>query len=220
MRIIEAAFEPFRHSDTWFYVMMLVFVITCVITLNLLHQWTETKRRVMAIFTAFGVIVAIATFVCGFCLREDSFHTYQVVQEDITWKSAREKCVEKGGMLAVITSSQEFEQVIELIEKDAPELEYVWIGGECRACSEEREQKKGDLAEIRWITGEDCIGTDLWYQGEPSHRDRDGTFEPYLSLWKKAGKYAWSINDQRNDLMEEETIDPSGKIGYIIEFDK
>lgn len=69
-------------------------------------------------------------------------HRYEVVYEDVSWQEAQELCKKNGGYLAVITSNEELQKIMEYIpNKD--ELSVLYIG-----CS-------GSYREERWILKDD-----------------------------------------------------------------
>ena len=62
-----------------------------------------------------------------------------------------------------------------MVEKASQDLMYVWVGGKV---SDGRQW--GD--EGCWITGEKWTYDLIWYPGEPSYYDTDGTLEDCLCL--------------------------------------
>ena len=55
---------------------------------------------------------------------EFSSNCYKLLDELLTWQDAEDKCVEYGGNLASIHSSEENDFIVELSKKNT-----VWIGG-------------------------------------------------------------------------------------------
>lgn len=129
---------------------------------------------------------------------------YEVIKEDITWTEANEKCIAKGGHLATITSQDEMDKLSAMV--DAAGIKNAWIGGYTSV--------RNGTAFGHWVTGE-VFDFARWYPGEPSRNDKDGTPEFYLVLWKVDGE--WSINDERDDMLEMSYL--KGKIGYICEYE-
>ena len=131
-------------------------------------------------------------------------HRYEVFKEDISWKGARDKCMEKGGYLVVINDQEELDKVISIAK--AAGLERVWIG--CHRINDV----------LVWESGEDVSFFPApWGTGsEPSYVDSyDGTKEDYLMLWNNNG---WQYNDNRNDPVADYPQFYKGTIGYICEY--
>ena len=137
--------------------------------------------------------------------KQDHDSRYEIIAADMSWTEANAECMKRGGHLATITSEQEAQQLIELAESSG--LKYLWIGG---YTSVNAYQAFG-----HWVTGEPFSYT-MWYEGEPSRNDMDGTPEMYIMLWKLQGEWSW--NDQRNDPAEELSYF-IGNIGYICEYE-
>lgn len=140
-------------------------------------------------------------------------HTYEVIASDMTWQEAKKDCEARGGHLATITSMEEYETIVALLADS--DLYYLWLGASLHSGYDEWEDNS-------WITGEEwTLPSDLWYPGEPSKEDLDGTKEYYLCLWN--AKYeeqdiGWTLNDQRNDIVGSfPTL--KGKLGYICEYE-
>lgn len=136
-------------------------------------------------------------------------HTYHIVAADLSWEEAKAACEKDGGHLATITSQEEYDKISKLATSSG--LTYLWIGGNVSSDTE----AWGDSS---WITGEKWT-FEVWYSGEPSRSDEDGTMENCLCLWnaKYGGEeIGWTYNDQRNDLVSA-LPSVSGKLGYVCE---
>lgn len=132
---------------------------------------------------------------------------YRLVEKDMSWSQANEECLSMGGHLATITSAEEMESITAILEQ--ADVNFVWLGG----CT----NSSGDY---EWITKEQFLYS-MWYEGEPSHVDKDGTAESYLEMYKIASTGEWAWNDERDN----PTAAPSmayrvGHTGYICEFDE
>ncbi len=141
-----------------------------------------------------------------------SERTYEIVASDLSWSEANEAAREAGGHLATITSEEEYEVICALADESG--LKYLWLG----AALTSDEMVWGE--DGCWITGE-AWSFDVWYPGEPSLADADGTQEFCLCLWNAAydgADIGWTMNDQRDKLVED-FPSVSGKVGYVIEFD-
>lgn len=166
-------------------------------------------------------------------VRESKSH-YTVHYADVTWDQAEEACEadyynDVTGHLAVITSEEEYEEVVSILEDyiaDHPEAEkmkYVWIGGWIYD-----EDAENGVMNYHWITDEPwsfshwCSTTSDEGKRivEPSYYD-DGLnlIENRLILWGyQHEKIGWTFSDQNGDLPE--VYPPSmGEIGYICEFE-
>ncbi len=141
-----------------------------------------------------------------------SERTYEIVASDLSWSEANEAAREAGGHLATITSQEEYDVICALADESG--LKYLWLG----AALTSDEMTWGE--DGCWITGE-AWSFDVWYPGEPSLADTDGTQEFCLCLWNAAYDgvdIGWTFNDQRDNLVED-FPSVSGKVGYVIEFD-
>ena len=128
--------------------------------------------------------------------------TYELFVEDVSWTEARDRCIEKGGHLVVISDSEELQKVIDLA--NANNVNMLWIG-----CHRE----DGALV---WET-DDPVSVYPWDSGEPSYMDSyDGVYEDYLMLWYHNG---WVYNDSRNDPVADYPNAYSGKIAYVCEYE-
>ena len=131
--------------------------------------------------------------------RESS---YQLFIEDVSWTEARDRCVEKGGHLVVISDDEELQKVIDLAGSYGVNM--LWIG--CHRVD-------GSLV---WETDEQ-VSVYPWGAGEPSYMDSyDGVYEDYVMLWNNNG---WVYNDSRNDPVADYPGAYSGKIAYVCEFE-
>ena len=131
--------------------------------------------------------------------RESS---YQLFIEDVSWTEARDRCVEKGGHLVVISDDEELQKVIDLAKSYGVNM--LWVG--CHRVD-------GTLV---WET-DDQVSIYPWGAGEPSYMDSyDGVYEDYVMLWNNNG---WVYNDSRNDPVADYPGAYSGKIAYVCEFE-
>lgn len=128
--------------------------------------------------------------------------TYQLFIEDVSWTGARDRCLEKGGHLVVISDDEELQKVIDLAKSYGVNM--LWIG--CHRVD-------GTLV---WET-DDQVSIYPWGAGEPSYMDSyDGVYEDYVMLWNNNG---WVYNDSRNDPVADYPGAYSGKIAYVCEFE-
>lgn len=136
--------------------------------------------------------------------------TYEVIAGDLSWHEAKLACEERGGTLASINSAEEYKEICTYATNSG--LRYLWLGACLYSADDE-------WANAKWLTGEPW-SYEIWYPGEPSKEDSDGTKEYYLCLWD--AKYdgeeiGWTMNDQRSDIVAD-FPNVSGKIGYVCEY--
>ena len=130
-------------------------------------------------------------------------HRYEVISANDSWTEARDACIEKGGYLAVISTEEEFNRVIEMVQESG--LSRVWLG--CHRVDGSLVWEKAD--EVLYYP---------WDVGEPSYEDAwDGVDEDYLLLWYHNG---WVYNDSRNDPAADYPEWYVGTIGYVCEYDE
>lgn len=150
-------------------------------------------------------------------------HRYEVVYEDVSWQEAQELCKKNGGYLAVITSNEEIQKIMEYIpNKD--DLSVLYIG-----CS-------GSYREERWILKDDYtieVGGGKIYVPE---FDNNSIFQnigiDYQREKMEYGFLVYGVSDINTDgekqakmylgpnNMIENNKTLSGKIGYICEYDE
>lgn len=150
-------------------------------------------------------------------------HRYEVVYEDVSWQEAQELCKKNGGYLAVITSNEELQKIMEYIpNKD--KLSVLYIG-----CS-------GSYREERWILKDDYtieVGGGKIYVPE---FDNNSIFQnigiDYQREKMEYGFLVYGVSDINTDgekqakmylgpnNMIENNKTLSGKIGYICEYDE
>ena len=129
-------------------------------------------------------------------------HRYEFYTEDVSWTEAQQRCLDKGGHLAVISNEDELSEVIQLAAANG--IQKVWIG-----CHREN-------GELVWENGE-TVDYYVWGKGEPSLIDSgDNVSEDYLLLWYFNG--SWVYNDSRNDPVRDYPAMYSGQIGYVCEY--
>lgn len=127
---------------------------------------------------------------------------YQLFIEDVSWQEARQRCLDKGGWLATVSSEDELEDVIMIAAEGG--VDKVWLG-----CHRENNA-------LIWENNEQ-IDFYRWGNGEPSYVDKgDNVVEDCLLLWRFNNK--WVYNDSRNNPVADYPAMYSGQIGYICEF--
>ncbi len=130
-------------------------------------------------------------------------HRYEVVASDLSWIDARDACREQGGYLAVVSTEEEFNKIVQLVIESG--LSRVWVG--CHRIEDN----------LVWETTDEVLYYP-WDYNEPSYYDGyDGTIEDYLMLWHNN---RWVYNDSRNDPVADYPELYSGNLGYVIEYDE
>lgn len=103
---------------------------------------------------------------------------YAVVQAIMTWDEARVYCESRGGHLATITSQQQMDTIIALLEES--NLETVWLGANNYTSS----------GGFQWVNGEPFEFA-AWGVGEPNNQNGQ---EHYLMMYDKDDQ-GWVWND-------------------------
>lgn len=135
--------------------------------------------------------------------------SYMTVIADASWSQANADAVARGGHLVTITTQEEMDRMVAYASEAG--LKYVWIGGFTSIGND-------GAVYGHWTTGEP-FEYQMWYPGEPSGKDLDGTLESCLMLWNAEG--IWSWNDQRDDVVNGSGLSYfKGKTGYIVEFEE
>jgi len=148
--------------------------------------------------------------------EDDGIHEYEFFIEDVTWKEARDKCIEKGGYLLHINSQEEYDKILRNLDDEDYKKINFYIGG----------RREKDKDEYYWVNpdgdyfGEALNSPDLeeyWLEGEPSF-ESDGKEEKYMDMIYRKSEGRWLWNDIPNNILE---ISDSfkGRIGYICEYE-
>lgn len=133
-------------------------------------------------------------------------HTYQIFDESLSWFEARDYCESIDGYLATITSSQEQQAILALI--DAGKQKQYWLGGTDK-------DLEGTWC---WVTGEDW-SYDNWHL-----KPKKNTDENFLQIYRTQGKsmfskpYKWNDINMNNTMPESTDIHSLEHIGFICEF--
>ncbi len=125
-------------------------------------------------------------------------HTYQFIDEEMTWEEARQACIDRGGHLVTVTSADEEEYLKGLYLHVNGDDKGGWIGAYSDGAY------GGDKNDWCWVTGEKWNYTN-WDNGEPSNSR--GT-EWFVHFWKDM---TW------NDVDNEDSRDSAR--GYVCEYD-
>ena len=127
-------------------------------------------------------------------------HTYQVIDQSLTWEEAKQACAQRGGHLATITSEMEQEAVAYAISSGTKEA--YWLGGT-------DEMMEGHW---KWITGENW-SYDNWASGNPDNYQSEnflGILRTSQSWANNSGAaYTWNDFSNRDATM----------MGYVCEME-
>lgn len=119
---------------------------------------------------------------------------YYVYEKDMTWEEAKEFCEKIGGHLAVITSEEEMQAVVDAVAEIGTNKPYIWLGS-CR-------NENGDFV---WITGEPMVYTN-WAAGEPNSPNS----EPCMMMYH---------NGTWNDCHETGNYSNSADMAFVCEWE-
>ena len=170
--------------------------------------------------------VIVTTFILGCMIEANATevyvpatnHTYQLIISDCTWNQAFQIAKESGGHLACFETLDEYNQIIEQINKVAMSGIMFRIGGCRNAGSQEYHWIDAD----NYYFGETLNDTTswtypYWMQGEPSFMDGQTT-EEYMDMYYYSKEGRWVLNDVPDDIISI-VRGYSGKLGFIIEFE-
>lgn len=144
-------------------------------------------------------------------------HRFELVVEDCTWQEADQRCKERGGFLASMSSDEEFYAVDSLIRLEGKENYCFYIGAT-------------QLDDYKWcwtepgLANDSCTGPIYgkhWLDGQPSYSDvlPDGTEvkEDCAEYIYRKSDDSFYINDVPNDVIR---YYPKfkGLMGYICEY--
>ena len=154
--------------------------------------------------------------------HDSSFnHRYEIVMDDVSWDEAQEKCKEKGGYLAVISSEEESQRVFNQIYNSGYEEDVFYIG----------------YKKIYWILKDDSTidfpNTNI-YIFEAYYFSKFLGLEHYEEYNENEMRYGMIFFEKDNDKQKKRLLDMnlgprnmanynpnmSGKIGYICEYNE
>lgn len=149
-----------------------------------------------------------------------AIHNYDLIIDDVSWYSAKQKCEEMGGYLVRINSREEFDYIANLIKENGMEKNVFWVAGT---------RSYGEASHYRWVTNDyrsevakldsDPEYKDMWMDNEPSYSgvnmNGDQISEEYMDMFYLKSQDRFVFNDV------EEDISPyyPGKVGYICEYE-
>lgn len=149
---------------------------------------------------------------------DTEIHKYEYIKSDCTWTEAFQDCISRGGYLARINSSEEYEYIRKEISKAGMTNIFFRIGG----------RRDGDSKDYYWVNeenrlfgeklnSEDSWCSEEWKNGEPSFTD-GGLQELYMDVFFYDGEKRFVWNDVPDDMLAAEPA-YSGSLGYICEYE-
>lgn len=154
---------------------------------------------------------------------DTAIHQYQIVVEDCTWWDAFTRSSEQGGYLARISSPEEYQYIVDMLNSGGYTSVHFYLGG--------RRDDAG--TEYYWVNSQnqfmgtclnsaDSWSSSYWYQNEPSYIDTGSAAsgeipENVMNLFCVSG--TWYLNDSSDNLAGMYPDLLSGKVGYIIEYE-
>lgn len=155
---------------------------------------------------------------------DPGIHQYQIVTEDCTWYDALTRCTTQGGYLARISSPEEYQHIVDMLNSGGYTNIHFYLGG----------RRDDNGTEYYWVNEQnEFMGDSLnggaswcssyWYQNEPSFRDTGSDAngeiaENVMNLFCVSG--TWYLNDSSDNLAGLYPDLLSGKVGYIIEYEE
>lgn len=133
---------------------------------------------VSAALLAFGKLLASPEATELATVAPEQGPRYAVVQAVMTWDEARVYCESRGGHLATITSQQQMDTIIELLEES--DMKTVWLGANNYTSN----------GGFQWVNGEPFEFA-AWGVGEPNNQNGQ---EHYLMMYNKDDQ-GWVWND-------------------------
>ncbi len=153
---------------------------------------------------------------------DPGIHQYQVVIADCTWQQAFDSAVEQGGYLARISSAEEYQHIVNMLNGSGYTKIHFYLGG------------RRDDGDYYWVnTSNEFIGEALnssdswcspyWFRNEPSYVDTGSEAngeipETVMNLFYVSD--TWYLNDSADNLPGLYPSLLSGKVGYLIEYEE
>lgn len=149
---------------------------------------------------------------------DTKIHRYELIISDVTWQEAFADCINRGGYLARINSSKEYEAVRKEISRQKMTNIYFRIGGRRDSQSKDYYWVNEDNRLFgEKLNSDSSWCSDEWMKGEPSFQDGD-LEERYMDLFFFDGEKRFVWNDVPDDMLAAEPA-YTGKLGYICEYE-
>lgn len=165
-----------------------------------------------------GQAAVTSTYDTSVPADDKAVHRYEYIISDATWQEAFQDCLNRGGYLVRINSSDEYEAIRKEISRqkmtdiyfriggrrDSQSKDYYWVNEENKLFGEKLN------SDSSWCSEE-------WMKGEPSFQDGN-LEEKYMDLFFFDGEKRFVWNDVPDDMLKAEPA-YSGKLGYICEYE-
>ncbi len=168
------------------------------------------KKKISVVAMILGLIIGMCAVSVG--AKSDyapisdgthNGHSYQIFDEGLKWSEAKEYCESIGGYLSCITSEDEQEFVMSLV--DDGEQNCYWLGG--------YKKENGSFA---WVSGEE-FDYENWDVSEPS-----GGEENCLQVYRIPDPANWDCTSGSwNDIVDEGAVNfhSTENFGFVCEWD-
>ena len=175
-----------------------------------MKEVTKMQKKIFSLITVVCTLVGMCTVAVSAkkdytSIAESIYngHTYQMFDEGMKWSEAKEYCENIGGYLACITSEDEQEFIMSLINDG--EKNCYWLGG-----------YKKNSGSFEWLSGEKFV-YDNWDVSEPS-----GGEEDCLQIYRIPDPANWDCTaGSWNDIVDEGAVNfhSTKNFGFICEWD-
>ncbi len=149
---------------------------------------------------------------------QNAVHRYDYIVKDCTWEEAQKACIEKGGYLAQINSSEELYIITDEAEKKGYDNMIFFLGGR-RDLKDHKyywvDRENNLVGEI--LNDPNAWCNSIWLKGEPSFEDQKIEEHCMMLFYHKDGK-RWVWNDVPNDILKA-VPEYSSRVGYICEYE-
>lgn len=125
-------------------------------------------------------------------------HNYKLIQSNLNWEEAKAYCESLGGHLATITSKEEEEKVLAIV--NSSDVKVLWLGA----------NDLNSTGNFKWVNGDDFSYYN-WAVNEPNN---EGGVEHYLVLYKIEENWLWNDGPiNTNEYYKAENI------GFVCEWE-
>lgn len=160
---------------------------------------------------------------------QETQHRFEAYVEDVTWQQAFDRAKQKGGHLATIQSTDDWQKVVDAVTSVNNTKVSFYLGG----------LRDSDRI-YHWVDTDQYFMSDNlldesaldghWYTDQPSYVDTvttdDGDNitiqEDSIAILMPANVSEWYLNDVNSDILSAypSSFDFHGKVGYIVEYDE
>lgn len=156
-------------------------------------------------------------------------HRYEAYVEDVTWQQAFDRAKQKGGHLAIIQSTDDWQKVVDAVNSVNNTKVSYYLGGLRDSdrvyhwVDKDQYFMDGNLVDESALNGH-------WYTDQPSYVDNvttdDGGSitiqEDSIAILMPANSSEWYLNDVNSDILSAypSSFNFHGKVGYVVEYDE